>query len=272
LCSVVVEGPIREGALTRQVLRAAGEAYIVVAAAVGIVAVIMQHAGPADSLAAGLLLPVVIGFAVAALRSGARAVRLARSQNVQASVGRALATLGKEYSILARLSVSPGREDHVAIGPNGVFVVVASDDGGRVTASSRRLFVNSRMPWRDLVDDARIDSLRVRERVRRTLGRQLPVHSVLCFARALVAVGQEIQSVKIVHTSRLARLIASTPVAAPLSAEEIRDAAAALTADAAPARPVRRVTPRERPAARVSRRLALVAPSLARSRTSDRRA
>ena len=57
----------------------------------------------------------------------------------------------------------------------------------------------------------------------------MPVHAVLCFTRALVAVGQEIRGVKIVQVPRLARLIESVgDRRRRLSEEDIEEARAAL--------------------------------------------
>jgi len=249
-----------ESSLLRQALRCTGASYVVFAAAFAIAALLARDAGRAAILAVVMLAPVAFAFTSSAVRSGATAAAVARSRRVRASVGRALADLGKEYRIVPGLYVSPDREDLVAIGPNGIFVVVARDDHGRVTASSRRLFVNARPAWRDLVEDCRVDALRVHERVRRELGHPLPVYAVLCFARALVAVGQEIRGVKIAHASRLARLIASTPSAAPLSRSEIELAAVALTTStrASATHLLRPAAQEPRPQLRTGRRLALV--------------
>jgi len=230
-------------------------------AALTVTVLLLHQSGTAVMASAFLLMPIAFTFAALAVRSGTTFARTARTRSVRATVGRALATLGPEYRLLPRLCITPGREDHVAIGPNGIFVVVACDDTGRVTASQRRVFVNARLPWRDLVDDCRIDALRVRERVRRVLGRQLPVHSILCFARALVAVGQEIQGVNIVHASRLPRLVASAKVSGPsLSPADVEMVATTLAnaGDPRPTRPVLRLTRRRRRVAVEERRLALV--------------
>ena len=247
--------------LARQGLQCLGETYLVSVAVLTVAVLLLNKTGEPAMTAALLLMPVAFVFAAFAVRSGTTFLRTARTRSVRATVGRALGTLGTEYRMLARLCITPGREDHVAIGPNGIFVIVSCDDSGRVTASQRRLFVNAQLPWRDLVDDTRVDALRVRERVRRSVGRPLPVHSVLCFARALVAVGQEIQGVKIVHASRLARLIASTALgSAPLSAADIDAAAKALTTsvDSRRPRPVLRFARRGRGVVTDARRLALV--------------
>jgi hypothetical protein len=248
-----------EGSLPHQLLRAVGELYVTVIAAVAIVVLLTAQTGQRGMAVAILLAPLAFCYASIAMRSGAVSVALWRKRRARANVGRVLLDLGRDYHILSRYSVTPGREDHVAVGPNGIFVVMACDDSGRVTASSRRLFVNARLPWRDLVDDCRIDALRVRERVRRALGRPLPVHSVLCFARALVAVGQEIQGVKVVQAARLARLIVSTAVPTPLSARDVELAAIALTEARQPEpRPVARRPRRDRAEFQAVRRLALV--------------
>ena len=54
-----------------------------------------------------------------------------------------------------------------------------------MTAADQRLFVNARLPWRNLIEDCRVEALRVSGRVQRALGRPVPVHAVLCFTRAL---------------------------------------------------------------------------------------
>lgn len=249
-----------EGSLSRHVLRCTGAAYVVFATVLGIAALLACDTGRAAVLAAIMLCPVAFTFTTFAVRSGAAATSVARSHHVRASVRRSLVALGKGYRIVPSLCVSPGREDQVAIGPNGVFVIVARDDRGRVTASTRQLFVDARPVWRDLIEDCRVDALRVSQRVCREIGHKVPVHSVLCFARALVAVGQEIRGVKIVHASRVARLIASTPIAAPLPAREI-DAAAAVLARGlltSPAIPLRSAVREARPQLQAERRLALV--------------
>jgi hypothetical protein len=248
------------GAVLRQTLRCAGDLHVVVAGMLAVAALTTSTGSAARAIAVAMLVPVIGWFVYAAARSAARMSRALHGRRMQASVRRELLALGKAYRILSRLSLSADREDYVAIGPNGVFVIVSCGDSGRVTAATHGLFINARRPWRDFLDDCRSNALGIRERVRRGLGRPLPVYSVLCFARALVAVGQEIQGVKIVHASRLVRLIASTPVTTPLSSADIDAAVAALTAQMqVTARwPVRRFTRSSRPPLPQERRLTLV--------------
>ena len=138
-------------------------------------------------------------------------------------------------------------------------VTLSSDDGGRVTASDQRLFVNARLPWRNLVEDCRVEALRVADRVQRALGRPVPVHAVLCFTRALVAVGQEIRGVKVVQVPRLARLIESVAATPPLGQQDVETVRAALVASttATPERKIFRLT-RRRASAQSARPLTLV--------------
>jgi hypothetical protein len=260
----VVDREPTERAFFHRVLRAGGELYVMLVPAVGVFVLLTTDTGPRGTVVAVLLAPIAFGFASIAIRSLAETLAMWRKVRVRANVARELLDLGREYRLLSRSSVTPGREDHIAIGPNGIFVIVACDDAGRVTASSRRVFVNARLPWRDLVDDCRVDTLRVRERVRRAVRRPLPVHSVLCFARALVAVGQEIQGVKVVQAARLARLIASTSAPTRLSEREVEQIAVALTEAREVARPslalLARRPRRSRSASHGDRRLALVGP------------
>jgi hypothetical protein len=255
----VVDSEGTESSLPHQLLRTIGELYVMLVPAAALVVLLTTATGQRGLVAAVLLAPIAFCYAPLAMRSGAATLVLWRRRRARADIGRELLQIGRDYRILSRCSVTSGREDHIAIGPNGIFVILACDDSGRVTASQQRVFVNARLPWRDLIDDCRIDALRVRERVRRELGRSLPVHSVLCFAHALVAVGQEIQGVKVVQAPRLARLITSTMTTAPLSERDIALAAAALTESRQPQpRAVARRPRRHRPEAPSGRRLALV--------------
>jgi hypothetical protein len=247
-------------ALERAAARCAAELYVLVAAALAI-AVLLQlgHGSPTARVAIVMLAPIALYFAAIMPRSFFKAAAVWRSQQVQAHLGRSLAALGPEFRVLSRLGISPRRQDHIVVGPSGVFVILSCDQAGRVTASSRRLFVNARPQWRELLDDCRTETMRVRERIRRSLGRPLPVYGVLCFNRALVAVGQEIVGVKILHASRLARTITSTATATPLGQTQVEAAVVALTQGLQLAQPLRgRLTRKSRPAAAGERRLALV--------------
>ena len=256
---IVVDSEPIDSSLTRRLLRTIGELYVMVVPAAAFVVLLTTATGQRRLVMAVLLAPIAFCYAPLAIRSAVTTLALWRRRRARANVGRELLQLGRDYRILSRCSVTPGREDHIAIGPNGVFVILACDDSGRVTASHRRVFVNARLPWRDLLDDCRVDALRVRERLRRAVGRPLPVHSVLCFAHALVAVGQEVQGVKVVQAPRLARVIASTMATAPLSQGDVELAATALT-ESRPAepRPVVHRARHSRSESPAGRRLALV--------------
>jgi hypothetical protein len=237
--------------------RAIAAAYLVCAAGSALIAIVFDVAwSPYATL---LLLPVLIVAAVDAFRTVSALAEDWRGRQLGANVKRALAALGPRYRIVTRGATSSDRDSHVAIGPNGIFLIVSSDDGGRVTASDQRLFVNARLPWRNLVEDCRVEALRVGDRVQRALGRPMPIHGVLCFTRALVAVGQEIRGVKIVQVPRLARLIESVASPVSLSDAEVEAARVALVASvsSSPVRPVFRIT-RRRQAVSGERALSLV--------------
>jgi len=249
---------------SHQMFRAFGAFYVVAAPLFAIIVLLTARTGQPTMVAALLLMPIAFCYAPIAVHRFGEGFLLWRKPRARANVGRVLLDLGRDYRVLSRCSVTSGREDHIAIGPNGVFVILACEDGGRVTASQRRVFVNARLPWRDLVDDCRVDTLRVRERLRDVVDRPLPVHSVLCFARALVAVGQEIQGVKVVQAGRLARLIESAAVTTPLSEAHIERVAAVLTEARRPQLPRRLPRRSRRGAVAVAdRRLALVGPASA---------
>jgi len=244
--------------LSRSKVRCVGAIYLTLATGVALVALASVKGGGVP-LGRLLLLPVFLVAGVDAVRTASVLWQERRAGQLGANVKRTLTTLGPSYRVVTRDSPLPERDHHVAIGPNGVFLILSSDDGGRVTASDQRLFVNARLPWRNLVEDCRVEALRVADRLQRALVRPVPVHAVLCFTRALVAVGQEIRGVKIVQVPRLARLIESVAIPTTLSETDVEAARAALVtkAPAASARPVFRLTPR-RSAAHKERPLTLV--------------
>lgn len=245
-------------------IQLAGTWFAAIAAATGIAAILAKESEAVDRAAIFLLCPLVMYFVASGIATTLEVVRSWRERTLAVRVRRAMADLGEDYHVVSSTS-SPLREDHIAIGPNGVFVVVACDDGGRVTASAHRLFVNARRPWRALIEDCRIEALRVGERVRRSIGRPVPVHAVLCFTRALVAVGQEVRGVKIVQLARLPRVIASTasPSVLSLSDRAAAEAAVTVVEPIKAVRPVFRVTPKRKapPAAERPLRLIGRAPS-----------
>jgi hypothetical protein len=222
-----------------------GAGYLVVAAGSALIAIVYDVAwSPYATL---LMLPVLVVAGVDAFRTTTALAENWRGRQLGANVKRALAALGPRYRIVTRGTPSADRDSHVAIGPNGIFLILSSDDSGRVTASEHRLFVNARLPWRNLVEDCRVEALRVADRVQRAVGRPLPVHGVLCFTRALVAVGQEIRGVKIVQVPRLARLIESVASPVALSEADVEAVRVALVVNvsSSPVRPVFRITRRK---------------------------
>ena len=248
----------RKRPFERAETRCLAAAYVTAAAATALAA-LAQQGGAWAPFASILLLPIFIVALIDAARSASTVWQEWRAYELGANVKRALATLRPSYRVVARGPSLTDRDRHIAIGPNGVFLVLSSDDGGRVTASDQRLFVNARLPWRNLVEDCRVEALRVTDRVQRALGRPVTVHPVLCFTRALVAVGQEIRGVKIVQVPRLARLIESVVATSELGEQDIETVRAALvaTSTVAPERKIFRLTPR-RASAQTERPLTLV--------------
>lgn len=174
------------------------------------------------------------------------------------------------------LSTDASRSEHdVAIGPNGVFVVVSCDEAGRVWASDRRLMANAQPTLRNLVEECHIAVVRTGERLHRHLGHPVPVHGVLCFTRALVIVGQEIRGIKTTQVPRLARLIVSVTTGNAMSHADIEAAAAALaevTHRVDPSPPAHSATRRLRAKPPSGRALTLIArPSTPHSEVGARR-
>lgn len=220
--------PVPRVPIEGEEIRFLGACYTALSATVALAALTTHRDGLLRSAALAMLASLALQGFWMTLRSGLGALRRWRRLQRQATVRHALQTLTGAYRVLTLSADASRSEHHVAVGPNGVFVVVSCDDAGRVWASDRRLVVNSQLTLRNLVEECHIAAVRAGERVRRHLGRPVPVHGVLCFTRALVIVGQEIRGIKITQVTRLARLIVSVTTANAMSQADIEAAAAAL--------------------------------------------
>lgn len=168
---------------------------------------------------------IIPGFAVSAWLAVPSARELCGCwwrRRAARGVREALMEIGDRYRVVSPDALGVAYRREVAIGRNGVFVILARSERGRVTATSRCLFVEGRAMPSNVLTDCRIEALRVGSYLRDVVGSPVPVHTVLCFGHALVAVGQEVRGVRVVHATRLARVILSTPVVTPLSSRDVR--------------------------------------------------
>ncbi len=188
-------------------------------------------------------------------RSLGRSVgRLKEARNLQAAMrdtGRVLERL-RGYELLRRLVGTPGKQEHVVVGPNGVFVVTTRRTGERRGASREPgAFLAGRKTRDDLVEEAKMEAACVAERIFRRLGFRPKVKPVLCFPHGLVAVGENRRGVMVVTAPNVARAIRAEPADTLLSPPEVEAIVAALAEPVpAAARPVPaflRLMPRPQP-------------------------
>lgn len=188
-------------------------------------------------------------------RCAARSARrLKDARNLQAAMrdtGRALERL-RGYELLRRLVGTPGKQEHVVVGPNGVFVVTTRRAGeGRIGSKRPAACLPGGKTRADLVEEAKIEAACVGERIFRRLGFRPKVKPVLCFPHALVAVGENRRGVMVVTAPNVARAIRAEPADTLLSPPEVEAIVAALVEPvpvAAPAPPAfLRLMPRPQP-------------------------
>jgi hypothetical protein len=214
----------------RSLVEGIGAFYATVVTLIAFGALIAGPSHPFGALAAFGLMPLCLYYVCAAGVTAARALRARRTRALAACVRHELGALAGGYRLVASTFEGLDREHHLLVGPNGVFVILAADDGARLTTARRRLFRDERPRWRDLIEDCHIEALRAGERLRRALPDPPPVHPILCVSHALVAIGREMRGVKIVHLRQLARTIDAACAAVPLDDAAIAAATAALTA------------------------------------------
>jgi len=188
-------------------------------------------------------------------RSAGRSLgRLKEARNLQAAMrdtGCVLERL-RGYELLRRLVGAPGKQEHVVVGPNGVFVVTTRR-GGEWTSASRRAGASfaGKKTRADLVEEAKMEAACVAERIFHRLGFRPKVKPVLCFPHGLVAVGENRRGVMVVTAANVARAIRAEPAATVLSPLEVEAIVAALAEPgpvAAPAVPAfLRLVPRPQP-------------------------
>jgi hypothetical protein len=236
-----------QAARERAFFRWVGASYAAATILTALAALVTRDDGLLRAVAITLLVPAGVYFGCLSVARLAALVSRGGDQGLDAAVRCELAGLGRDYRVTRSPCPGADRQDQVTIGPNGVFVVVAADDVRRARVVGARLLPLGRPAWRDLVEDSRIEALRVEERLRRALGRRLSVHSLVCVRRGLVSVGREVRGVRIVTLPSLCRAVADTPAATPLDDVEIQAAVAALEA-AARVVPLRPDTRPPRPA------------------------
>jgi hypothetical protein len=213
--------------------------YAALAAFVGLAALVLEHSLAMRGLAGIMLAALALGSGRMVVLAVLRMLVVRRERSLGASVDDALATLDDRFRVTRARQEGVERQDHVVVGPNGVFVIVAAYGEGRAARAHRRLLPDRRARWRDLIDDCHIEALRAGERLRRGCSRALPVHPIVCVGSGLVSVGREVRGVRIVPLGDLVRTIDAVPLAAPLDARAVAAAAAALTtvAEIIPLRP-----------------------------------
>ena len=212
------------------VLGTLGVAYAALATFVGLVAVLTGTSGLGRAGAVFLLATLVVHFGRVTIVDVRRVLLARRATSLGADVRDALAPLGAGFQVTRVACDEFEREDHVVVGPTGIFVIVAADSDRYAEASERGLFPDSRAWWRDMIDDCHIEALRAGERLRRSVRRPVTVHPVLCLRSGLVTVGRMVRGVRIVHLQDLARLISDLPVTVELDPRQIEIASAALSA------------------------------------------
>ncbi len=141
--------------------------------------------------------------------------------------GRALEKL-HGYELLRRLVGVPGKQEHVVVGPNGIFVVITRP--ARHCPSSPGSKANRRDLARnpDPVEESRIEAACVAEKIHQRLGHRPKVQPVLCFPQALVAVGEKRRGVMIVTTPTVAEAIQAQPKQPALPTDAIEAVVEAL--------------------------------------------
>ncbi len=121
--------------------------------------------------------------------------------------------------------------DHVAWGPQGVFVIATKSDRGRVGIESGVLTLGGMMPPRHYIQDVHGQVAVVRDLLTKRLGKRVWVEGVVCVTRAFVD-GYQMHVSKpptyVVHLERLLDFLDAYDNRRDLSHEDIRTIGEAL--------------------------------------------
>jgi hypothetical protein len=139
--------------------------------------------------AGGLMLLLAAGLALIVAMLRPRLDAFLKGAEGEEWVARELMFLPSSYRVFHGVVLrSPAPElqhgdlDHVAVGPTGVFVIETKNWSGRVTVEKGRILYNGREPDRAPLDQVRQAAEALRQGLRATLGFEVNVSPILCFA------------------------------------------------------------------------------------------
>lgn len=89
--------------------------------------------------------------------------------------------------------------DHVAVGPGGVFVIETKSHGGKITSNGNQLLLNGSTPEKDFINQTWGQTYHIKNLLKDKLGKEIPVHPVLCFTNAFVQVRGTVKGVSVVN-------------------------------------------------------------------------
>lgn len=158
------------------------------------------------SLGLPAVIVLVIGFKliVTALeKKGKHLKKRAKDANkgalAEEKVEAKLAALPEGYVNFNDL-VFPGFNiDHVAVGPGGVFVIETKSHGGKVTNNGNQLLLNGTAPEKDFINQTWSQTYHIKNLLKERLGKDIPVHPLLCFTNAFVQVRGTVKGVSVVN-------------------------------------------------------------------------
>lgn len=110
-----------------------------------------------------------------------------------------LTALPEEFVSFHDLAFPGFNIDHVAVGPGGVFVIETKSHGGKITSNGNQLLLNGSSPEKDFINQTWSQTYHIKNLLKERLGKEIPVHPVLCFTNAFVQVRGTVKGVSVVN-------------------------------------------------------------------------
>ena len=122
-----------------------------------------------------------------------------RGAKAEEKVEAKLTALPEEFVSFHDLAFPGFNIDHVAVGPGGVFVIETKSHVGKITSNGNQLLLNGRTPEKDFINQTWSQTYHIKNLLKERLGKDIPVHPLLCFTNAFVQVRGAVKGVSVVN-------------------------------------------------------------------------
>lgn len=137
--------------------------------------------------------------------------RAVRGAIAEERVGDLLEELSEDYCVFHDIESPYGNIDHIVLGKySGVFLIETKSHGGKVSIVDGRLLVNGKLPEKDFIAQALMNTYWLRDRISEIVGVKVWITPIIVFTNAFVSPTKPVKGVSVINKKYLHDLINKT--------------------------------------------------------------